>query len=340
MSIASLLRTALFIGAAGAASCTLLRADDVLHRPYATLSVSTSDEEIMRRDDLASMNSTSDGVIVKPDGSLDLQAWDEMTDKACIESLSHLTRSSNPTGNCICYNLPSLDPQNGTFEAEIRLYHISEPRDAWAVVPASDVKVSVSYNGASVSTVKKDVGSGPDMTSTNSSSSSSGTPTRRTLNARQDGVPAAPPKLLQSYMLVGRIDKAKISDNISMSDLESIVLPTLTLKAKTVTGGDISTNVSLNEAAFLTGVFSKQTVQSDFAAAQVAVNKMLDALHNNTNAFILPGTQIMIFPVGAIITSVWLLVALVIYGFGTFERMQYAEMYKRRQSTVNTSKSF
>lgn len=204
MAISTFLRAAFLIGTA---SSTMLRADDVLHRPYMSLAVSSSPEELERRADMAAMNSTADGVAVNPDGTLDIKAWDEMTGKACVESLSHLSHSSNPTGNCICYNLPALDAKNGTFEAEIRLYHISEARDKWATVPEADIKVSVSYRGASVSTVKKNVGSGPDM------SSKSSTSTRRTLTARDD---ANGPKLLQSYMLVGRIDPAKLSENISM----------------------------------------------------------------------------------------------------------------------------
>lgn len=85
----------------------------------------------------------------------------------------------------------------------------------------------------------------------------------------------------------------------------------------------------MNEASFLTGVFSKSVVMSDFSAAQAAVTKQLDLLHNGTIAFILPGTQIMIFPIGAIITSIWLALGLLAYGWGTYERMSYAEKYKR-----------
>ena len=128
----------------------------------------------------------------------------------------------------------------------------------------------------------------------------------------------------------------------SRSDLEALVLPTLTLKANTPTGSEVTTNVSLNEAAFLTGVFSQQTVQSDFSAALAAVNKKVDELHNGTNAFILPGTQILILPIGTIITSFWLLVAISMYSYGTYERIQYAKSYQRRlvAGSAPASKTF
>lgn len=113
--------------------------------------------------------------------------------------------------------------------------------------------------------------------------------------------------------------------------LQSLVMPTLTLAATNNSGVRIATNVSLNEATFVNGVFSREVVLSDFSAAQAAVDDALAALHNGTAAFILPGTQLMIFPIGLIIISIWLVIGLAVYGMGTFERIQYAEMYKQRK---------
>lgn len=117
-------------------------------------------------------------------------------------------------------------------------------------------------------------------------------------------------------------------------------MPTLTLSATNATGGLVNTNVTLNEASFLNGVFSRQTVQSDFSAAQAAVDDQVAALRNGTVAFVLPGVQLMIFPIGLIITSIWLAVGLAAYGMGTFERIQYAEMYKQRQAFDGPKKTF
>ena len=118
-------------------------------------------------------------------------------------------------------------------------------------------------------------------------------------------------------------------------------MPILTLTAKNSTGGILTTNVSTNEAAFLTGVFSQELVLSDFSAAWAAVDAQLAGLQNGTVAFVLPGVQLMIFPVGLIIVSVWLLVGLLVVGFGTYERIMYAEMHKRRQAVkVPRGKTF
>jgi hypothetical protein len=107
-------------------------------------------------------------------------------------------------------------------------------------------------------------------------------------------------------------------------------MPTLTLSAVTSTGSQISSNVSLNEASFLVGVFSNDVILSDFAAAQKAVAVQQAALKNGTVAFILPGVNILIFPVGLIITSLWLVIGLAAYGFGTYQRIQYATAFRRR----------
>lgn len=111
-------------------------------------------------------------------------------------------------------------------------------------------------------------------------------------------------------------------------------MPTLTLTGANAAGQTVSTNVSSNEASFLTGVFSKEIIRSDLAVAQAAVDDVVAQLQNGTVAFVLPGVQLMIFPVGLVITSTWLLIGLAFYGFGTYERIGYAESYRRRRAVA------
>lgn len=297
---------------------SVLRTDDVLSKPYASL-LSFSEESAAVARDLdaraAANSSIPSDVKLLPNGSLDFSAWNNLTDVACKQRLSTITRTSNPSGDCICYNLPMLDVTTGMFEADLRLYRISAPRDDFVGVPPSEIQVGVVYKGASVTPMKP--------ADANSGSSPSVNVTKRA------DVQSSSPTLLQSYMLVGQIDKDRMKTNLSIADLEALVLPTLTLSAETP-NGRISSNVSLNEAVFLVGVFSTDVVLSDFAAAQLAVTQQHDALKNGTVAFILPGVNILIFPVGLIITSVWLAIGLAAYGFGTYERIQHVAAYKRR----------
>ncbi|POR38918.1 Uncharacterized protein TPAR_00884 [Tolypocladium paradoxum] len=316
---------------------TVLRADNVLSLPYA--SPAHPPGLLVRRQDAsanahASSNTgmgpmaqaaANSAVKLNADGTLNLTAWDAATNAACAAAMRPRARSSNPSGNCICYNLPSLDTVTGVFEADLRLYRISEPRDAFVGVAPADINVGVRYRGASVSPVPMSEVMGLGVVQNRT----------RVVAPRAE---TRGPQLLQTFMLVGQIDKKEMRKNMSMAAVEAraaveaLVIPTVTLTARNPGGGAVSTNLSLNEASFLTGVFSADVIMSDFSAAQAAVDARIAALRNGTAAFVLPGVQLMIFPVGLIITSVWLLLGLAAYGLGTYERVCYANMYKRRQA--------
>ncbi len=184
----------------------VLRADDVLSRPYTSIMASSAARALERRQD-AGTGGSIENLQLQPDGTLNLTAWDAATETACVSTLQSLQRSSNPSGNCICYNLPALDANNGVFEAELRLYRISEPRGQFAGIDPSAIKVSVAYNGASASAVKPTELKGSGMVG-----NVSRIVNRAELDTRQDNNP----ELLQAYMLVGQIDKSKMSDNMSM----------------------------------------------------------------------------------------------------------------------------
>ncbi|PFH55659.1 hypothetical protein XA68_17866 [Ophiocordyceps unilateralis] len=240
--------------------------------------------------------------------------YDKNTNAACIDALRKLPRSTNPSGNCLCYNLPSLDTNSGNFEADLRVFRVSDPRDDFVGISPSDINVGVQYTGASVTLAS------PQQIQNMLSRQS-------TIGRRQEN---RGPELVQSYMFVGQIDPNLLSNNLSLADLEIPLMPVFRLTAKDATGRTVSTNVSLNEASFVTGVFSDQVVQSDFGAAQAAVDNKRAAVRNSTAAFVLPGVQIMIFPVGLIITSVWVLIGVTAYGIGTYQRALYAKAWRRR----------
>lgn len=113
-------------------------------------------------------------------------------------------------------------------------------------------------------------------------------------------------------------------------DLQALVMPVVTLSATNAQNQPVSTNVSSNEAAFVAGVFSDEIVMSSFGLAELAVEAEVARMKNGTAAFVLPGVQILIFPVGLIITGIWLLLGLAAYGYGTFCRYNFREQYRRR----------
>lgn len=206
--------TAAFFAATISASNILsgsvvLRADDVLSRPYAAIRDISAmpGMGLGRREDQKDVNATVGDVQLNPDGTLNVTAWNAATDAACKEHLGIVMRSTNPSGNCICYNLPSLDVKTGVFEADLRLYRVSQPRESFVGVAPGDVQVGVAYSGASVSRLKPESMSGMGMV---------GDVSRVTKRVDEVADVAGGPTLVQAYMLVGQIDKAKMQDDMSM----------------------------------------------------------------------------------------------------------------------------
>lgn len=107
-------------------------------------------------------------------------------------------------------------------------------------------------------------------------------------------------------------------------------MPTVTLSATNAAGQIVSTNVSSNEAAFVVGAFSQSVVLSSTALAQIAVDQVVAGLANGTVAFVLPGVNLLIFPIGLVIAGIWFVIGFAVIGFGFFERVQYRESYRRR----------
>lgn len=114
-------------------------------------------------------------------------------------------------------------------------------------------------------------------------------------------------------------------------------MPVLTLTAQTADGQTVATNVSSNEAVFVTGVFSQEVVMSDFARASLAVDEVVAQMNNATVAFVLPGVQLMVYPVGLIIAGSWLVLGVLAYGIGTYDRIRFAEAYRRRLARANAT---
>lgn len=249
------------------------------------------------------------------DGGLDIDAWNTMANTACQAALKSVGEATNPSGTCVCYNLPLLNNSTGTFEADLRLFQLSEPRGDFQGIPQDSIEVELSYNGASVSEVSQQ-------------------PLKR-VKARQDNTEDLP--LLQSYLFIGQVDEDRMSGGVDVDKLQALVMPIVTLKATNGNGQSVSTVISSNEAAFVAGEFSKDDIMSNYRMAELAVEAELAALKNGTVAFVLPGTQLMIFPIGLIITSVWLVLGFIAYGMGTYARYNFRESHRRRMAVASKS---
>ncbi|KAI8626536.1 hypothetical protein F5Y19DRAFT_446015 [Xylariaceae sp. FL1651] len=253
---------------------------------------------------------------------LNMTQWNADTMAACMATLSTLPTASNPSGMAVCYNLPQLDTNTGSFMADLRLFQVSTPSGAFAGIPPQQIQGGVVFNGATASEVNGQPVAPRDMKNS-------------FLVKRQ----ASAPTLLRTYMIVGKINSDQMVPPMTMEKIEPLVMPIFTLSAKNAAGDIVTTNVSSNEATFVNGIFSREVVLSTFSMASLSVQNATAELKAGKVAFVLPGVNILIFPVGLVFTGVWTLAGVGAYAFGTYERYNYRESYRRRKA-LSGSKSY
>jgi hypothetical protein len=155
---------------------------------------------------------TGPGVLLNQDGTVNMAAWDMAANTACIDALRQLPQASNPSGTCVCYNLPALDNVTGTFQADLRLYRLGQPTGDFAGIPPQNIQVGLSYRGASVSPISM----GRLATGTPPPADASSTRAAGTLSARQQISPNETLDLLQTYLFVGQIDRSRMQSGMTM----------------------------------------------------------------------------------------------------------------------------
>lgn len=192
-----------------------LNSRDVLERGYGEVS---SGHGLLKRQTTTAQDPNrrfESTVTLNPDGSINLESWNQETERACQDSLKKLQIATNPSGTCICYNLPSLDTTSGVFEADLRVYKFNEPNGAFAGIAPSQIGVGLMYLGASVSPVSAD-------TMRNLSANAAPNQAQRRQEVTSENGTISQPEggadleLLQQYLLVGQIDNTRMQPNLSM----------------------------------------------------------------------------------------------------------------------------
>ncbi|TVY24761.1 hypothetical protein LHYA1_G007550 [Lachnellula hyalina] len=251
-------------------------------------------------------------------GAVNGSQWEMQTEAACTASLQALGGvASNPSGMAVCYNLPFLDNTTGVFQADLRLYTVSAPTGDFANIATQNVQVGLAYNGATVSAVNstalKARGSGISLISW-----------PRGMEKRETAVPA----MAQSYAFVGQINKNLLTANMGTAALQKVLVPTVSLTAVNGSGQTVNTTLSSQEATFVNGVFADQVVPT-----KSQVSPPIQTLVVASGApFVVPGLNILIFPIGAIITGVWAVLLTATIAYGTVGRMQFRDQFRRRNA--------
>jgi hypothetical protein len=104
----------------------------------------------------------------------------------------------------------------------------------------------------------------------------------------------------------------------------------VTLTAQSTTG-TANTTVSSSEASFLLGMESAVSLTNLLAAVNAVNMTGIAAVVNAPGVlFKMPGTQILIFPIGAIITGVWAVLLLSTIAYGTVGRIGFRDQFRRQ----------
>jgi hypothetical protein len=273
-------------------------------------------------------------------GKVNVTEWDAATAAACTKSLEALNGvASNPSGMAVCYNLPFLNNTDGVFEADLRLYMISAPTGGFANIASPNVQVGLAYDGATVSAVNA---SSLKRRQEDETSLISWPRDEERLQKR-----VTAPTLVQSYAFVGQINKDLLATNmgtwvqlfllpmfhtdLTRTVLQKILVPTVTLTGQGATGQTVNTTLSNDQATFVSGVFAAAVTPTK-SRVQPPIQTLVVA---SGSPFVVPGLNILIFPIGAIITGIWTVLFIATIAYGTIGRMQFREQYRRRAARAN-----
>lgn len=262
--------------------------------------------------------------------NLNMTQWDAQTMAACTSALETLNGvADNPSGMVACYNLPYWDNSTGVFQADLRLFMISPPSGTFANISTQNVKVGLSYDGATVSAVNTS-----SLTRRRDEISLISWP-RNEMDRRESPAPV----MAQSYSFVGQISQSFLGSNMYVpslylggeanhrsSTIKKVLVPVVTLSAVDPQGQPVNTSLPSTDATFVNGVFSKQV-----AITKASVVPPMQTLVVASDApFVVPGLHILIFPIGGIITGIWAVLFISTVAYGTIGRLQFKDHYRRR----------
>ena len=107
-----------------------------------------------------------------------------------------------------------------------------------------------------------------------------------------------------------------------------MIVPVVTLTGTDASGNKVNTSLSSDEATFVSGVFAAQV-----STTKVQTSAPMQTLVVASGApFVLPGQNILIVPIGLIITSVWTVLFIATIAYGTVGRMQFRDQFRRRNA--------
>ncbi|OAX79397.1 hypothetical protein ACJ72_06285 [Emergomyces africanus] len=222
----------------------------------------------------------------------------------CLEALDDLENVVNPSGMAACFNIPFFDNKTGAFEADIRLYQVTEPVGDFAGIQPSEYTLQMNIPHATISEPL------------------------RLVDGTLDGQRGM--ALLQEFHHFGQISTRLQLDKLTKDDIRVLLIPNITVGASNPqTQQLVMTTLSSDTLSYVAGFFTNEDNSPVNITIPDASSRLPDIVAAAT-AFVLPGTNLGIFPTGLIITSIWAGAFLGAVGHGTLTRMKFRDHYRRR----------
>jgi len=284
------------------AEADIISAKAILHLPNALRRRNPFDEmdqvadRIMRREP----QSSSVLSVAEPNA-----ATNQTIATACVNALDQLTKVDNDAGFSACYNIIQYDPQQGAFEADLRLYQMFQPSGSFKGIAVNDIMIGLTYPASTMfqsltKRRKRDV-------------------VKREANANTTEV--------QQYSLFGTFEKNLDLSLLNDTQIMSLMLPQITLNAVDPSQTPINANITSADGAwFVVGQFKDE--YKDTLVTSAAATAAIAA----AAPFVLPGTHLGIFPTGLIVTCAWTVLFFLAFGLGTLGRIQYRDLYRKRKA--------
>jgi hypothetical protein len=277
------------------AEADVISAKAIMHLPSGMRRRGHSSDRLLRREPQSP--SSSPLSISQP-----TTAMNSTITTACNDGLSSIKSVQNDAGLTACYNIVQYDAEQGAFQADLRLYQTFDPKGSFSNVSVNDIQISLTYPASTMF--------------------QSLTKRKRDVLQRQSSM-----QEIQQYLLFGTFEKDLDLNKLNETQVMSLMLPEIKLNSADDTGKPVMANISATDGAWFVagqfrGSFKEGLITPTTATAAIAV----------AVPFVLPGTSLGIFPTGLIITCAWTLMFFLAYGFGTFGRIRYRDVYRRRKS--------
>lgn len=123
--------------------------------------------------------------------------------------------------------------------------------------------------------------------------------------------------------------------NRHSASTEALLTPIVSLTAVTATTPSTSVNTTLStkEASFITGALTTTNTSSAAIATTTAnMTGIAAVVVPSGTLFRMPGTKILIFPIGAIVCGTWTLLLVGTIAYGTVGRIGFRDQFRSRKA--------